>query len=326
MLTQAFQGTQMIIHPTSIPNGIKTQNETNRQLFERGYVREYTTFAWDGRRGIPNLLREALLANGLGALALALDVLYCAGWQAGKVFDFQTAYAIYKELGISERLARHSIATLKTGVYKGYRGRPRNQYQLAHISTVCRWIGVDNGAKAIMISDPLRCTDIQNLPGYRLGLYREFISRTVLGNRGIHKEHQRAFLAARLGVSKRATRTYDKMLSIDVRSNYRTNIIFSKALIASHIAGYQGKRGCCWIITDRPGSSNVLFRAPLEAVIAYKAFAQGRGVYMEEQLPNLYFIEPTGAYEIYRESEHGFRDIHTPTNEILAMYSEYAQI
>ncbi len=237
----------------------------------------------DGRLGVPNSLREALLKQGLGDVALVLDALLLCGYTYNKRFTFRKILAHLHEKGFyfGRGLLRRA---LNCGLFKlaalqnGRRGRPELLYYMPDIlALVNQYAG---GAWAAV--DALELADMQSLPRYRQALHRQFIARAP----GIYS---RTFLAKRLGVSHRCTYNYDRILGIRairrlLKQNLRDCRNWREMI-------QRGRRGLNWLFIA--WSDGRTLDVPLnEGVAEAYMWKENTKVYFVTQLCNRYVYAP----------------------------------
>ena len=249
----------------------------------------------DGRYGLPNSLREALLQNDLGEGALLLDVFLLCGYTPNKRLTFRKVHDKLRESGFT--LATGLIRrALNSGLFKtvtllnGRRGRPEIQYIMPDITAL-----VQQYARGIIgVSDELNHADMCSLRLFRQALHREMIRRAP----GIYS---RRFLAGRLGIGKRTTRNYDLRIGIRAirrlsKQNLRHNADWRKLL-------QQGKRGLNWLLIEFEDGRT--FESPLIAGIAdHFMWKEGVNVYFVTQLCNRYVCAPHDDWADYLFLRH----------------------
>lgn len=237
----------------------------------------------DGRYGVPNSLREALLQQGLGEVSLVLDALLTCGYTFNKRFTFRKVLAHLREKGFTfgRGLIRRA---LNSGIFKvsallnGRRGRPELLYTMPDITAL-----VQHFAKGAWVAiDTLDLADMQSLTCYRQALHRQFIQRAP----GIYS---RAFLAGRLGVSRRCTYNYDRILGIRAirrlsKQNLRDCRNWREMI-------QRGRRGLNWLfITWSDGRT---LDVPLNERLAESyIWREDTRVYFVTQLCNRYVYAP----------------------------------
>jgi hypothetical protein len=237
----------------------------------------------DGRYGVPNSLREVLLQQGFGDVSLLLDALLNCGYTPNRRFTFRQVLAHLREKGF--QLGRGLIRrALKSGLFKlaalqnGRRGRPELLYFMPDIAALVQqmaggaWVAVDS----------LDVADLQSLTRYRQALHCAFIRRAP----GIYS---RAFLAARLGVSRRCTYNYDRLLGIRaIRRLLKQNLRFYsdwREMIQ------MGKRGLNWLLVE--WSDGRSLEMPLRERLAEGyLWKEGVTVSFVTQLCNRYVYAP----------------------------------
>lgn len=202
--------------------------------------------------GLTTSIREALLKLGLTHVARVLDCLFVKGFKAGGIV---TEKIIARTL--SGIIGRHSIlASLKalfndhTPIFtpvqnpppqtpshisiarykqkesnkkcflfsktksdKNDRGRPATHYVIPEIDVLCAKLGV-----RYTDSDPIKIEDLQGAKAYRQAVHRELIKRRP----GMYA---RAWLAERLGISRRTSQRYDMAIGINRKPMYVETLI-----------------------------------------------------------------------------------------------------
>src|SRR5690349_5790936 len=89
--------------------------------------------SFDGRHGLPNSVREALLQGGQGEAALVIDALLYCVFPAGRGFTFEKAIRKMDELGFttSPALVRRGLNSdvfISERLYTHRAGRPAKIY------------------------------------------------------------------------------------------------------------------------------------------------------------------------------------------------------
>jgi hypothetical protein len=265
--------------------------------------------SFDGRYGLPNSVREALLQGGQGEAALVIDALLLCGFTAGKVFIFQKAVGKLVELGFTTsralvRRALNSSVFISQRLQTQRAGRPTKVYHMPAVEGLVK----QYANNAMSAADPLEIKDMQSLTHYRQALHREFIRRAP----GIYS---RAFLGQRLGVSERTTRNYDRRVGIRaIRRLSKENLLW---LPDWQKKVQSGKPGLNWLrICYKDGR---FFDAPLMVGIALRHLwkASVQGVYFVTQRCNRYVYAPDDDWADYlylyaHDDERAFADSSDP--------------
>ena len=249
----------------------------------------------DGRYGLPNSLREALLQQKLGEAALLLDALLCCGYIPNKRFTFRKVFDKLREMGfnLAQGLVRRA---LNSGLFKcvalqtGQRGRPEMLYFMPNIGKL---VGEYAGGKMVA-TDTLTVADMQNLRLFRQALHRELIRRAP----GIYS---RQFLARRLGIGKRSTRNYDLRLGIRAirrlcKQNLRYYTDWREMIL-------RGRRGLNWLLIEWDDGRTL--EGPLMCGLAEDyIWKTGVTVYFVTQLCNRYVYAPEDDWADYQFLRH----------------------
>ena len=242
-----------VAQPPTGPHGLETPRQ--REAEARRTIRS----AWQRPRqvlrpvrkeaaGLPNSLREGLLAAGEVAVLRVLEGLALAGVRAGRLIS---------ERGLCEllgafRIGRRSVQrALRTRVARGRQvfSSPRNppiQDRLAlllhrqgnrknvfllvvqneskrvgrrncigcrRLTGLLRWLKLKDGG-----SDPLLARDLRSPRAYRCALHRALIERRP-------GRYSRRWLGERLGVSIWTSRRYDRRAGLYVQARYQTQLL-----------------------------------------------------------------------------------------------------
>lgn len=281
--------------------------------------------SFDGRSGLPNSLREALLQQGLGEVSLTLDALFASGFVVDSTFTIKKALGKLRDAAIllSEGLLRRA---LNSGLFKsaelatGKRGRRERQYWMPDVMALIKQYA--NGV--FSATDPLENVDMPDLKGYRQGLHRQFIRRAP----GIYS---RKFLARRLGIGKRTTRNYD--LRLGIRAIRRLSLQSLRWISNWESVVLAGEVGVNWLRVHYDDGR--YFDAPLNIGIARKhLWRHGvKDVSLVTQLCNRYVYSPDADWADYQflrlhddervldrasSNPFGLRDERMPTDPVSA--------
>lgn len=247
--------------------------------------------SFDGRYGVPNSLREALLQQGIGEAALLLDALLLCGYLPKKNFTFQKVFHKLREHGFSFgqgliRRALNSGVFKVVAIYNGRRGRPELLYFMPDMMDLVKQYA---GGK-IVAMDMLTIPDMQSLKLYRQGLHRQFIRRAP----GIYS---RRWLGDRLGISRRTTHSYDRAVGIRAICRLRKQNLRYCADWREMIQ--RGRRGLNWLLIQ--WNDGRYMDAPLMCGIADDhMWKDGVVVYFITQLCNRYFYAPEADWADYQ--------------------------
>ncbi len=256
------------------------------------------SFSSDGRHGVPNSLREALLQQDLGEAALVLDVFLLCGYLPNKSSTYQKILKKLAEHGftLGRGLIRRALASgvfKMVAIYNGKQGRPELLYFMPDIMDLVKRYA---GGKMVAM-DTLLNADLVNLKKYRQGLYREFIRRAP----GIYS---RRFLAERLGISSRTTRNYDPEVNVyAIRRLSRQDLRFYSDWREMIL---RGKRGLNWLRIE--WNDGRYLDGPLMCGVAEAyMWKPDSKVYFVTQLCNRYFYSAAGEgwadYQLIRKND-----------------------
>lgn len=172
------------------------------------------TLSYSGEFGLPNTLRERLLALAKGEAALVFDAMLYAGLVPGRWYSRRKILAALRKVGIetSPELVRRGLnsGVFGRGRLVAGRGRPESLYFLPFPETVMSSYGLELWLRCDQVAAP----DFASLTDYRIALHRELIRRRP----GIYS---RKFLASRLGIGKRTTRNYDRRAGIIAEQRFQ---------------------------------------------------------------------------------------------------------
>ena len=226
--------------------------------------------SWE-RRGLPNVLRESLLARGDVAAARVLDGLLLVGARGGRVLSERSLCRLVRGFGIGRRSVRQALlARLSDGAMvfatprnppqgranaaddvgihlppcdsvrgagRVKKGRPPRWYRVPTLTWLLRRLKLRDGG-----SDPLQGRDLCSPQAYRCALHRTLIERRP----GLYS---RRWLGARLGVSVWTSRRYDRLAGTRVEARYRARALDQQLLERLPVAA--GSDGCFLESDDR---------------------------------------------------------------------------
>jgi hypothetical protein len=241
---------------------------------------------------LPNRLREQLLKTGRGQAVMVLDAAYHSDMKPNTKFTYDQLWANIGHFGMAPRLVRNVLADplfIPAGHdVTGKRGRPQRVYKLPDVAHVAASSGA--GFSATVLSDPLSPLAFKSLTQYRKELHYRLIEREP-------GQYSRALLSKRLGVSKRTTRAYDKLLDIKVTpKTMEQEIPFHYVGVIPSERPPKGAPRYQWLETVK---NNEIVRGPLVRGLAIKWLEEGHTVWRVSQttnhydLPNRYI---TGKY------------------------------
>lgn len=197
---------------------------------------------------MPNSIREVLLNRGLVAAARVLDGLILAGWKPGQQFTEREACIAVAVCKIGRRTVMNALKSvldgdpifalnppgtprilahaaeppencsnsckMSTGANRVKSlGRPPHQYQVPSFVSLAERLGV-----RLTGGDALTADDLHSPSRYRLALHRAFIARSP-------GQYTRAWIGARLHVSRWTTRRYEAKASIPVQPVYESRML-----------------------------------------------------------------------------------------------------
>src|SRR5215218_9726702 len=115
----------------------------------------FKNFSVNGRYGLPNSVREALLHAKKGEAALLVDALLCCGYTAGKLLTFKKVANKLVEKGfkLAKGLIRRALnsGVFKWGTLQIHRaGRPEKVYHMPEVSALVK----DYANGSVSASDP----------------------------------------------------------------------------------------------------------------------------------------------------------------------------
>lgn len=173
-----------------------------------------------GSIGLPNPVREKLLQDGRGEVALMLDFCFMAGLKAGATFSVLDVVALAKQkrVGVSEGLIRRALSDelfILYGKVGVGRGRPVTMYQMRSIQEIAGlvsggWLGT---------TDVIAIEACGSLASYRRALHVAFIERCP-------GKYSREWLGKRLGVGSRATWFYEQGSRVYAVAQYARRMLF----------------------------------------------------------------------------------------------------
>ena len=209
---------------------------------------------------LPNAVRERLLRFGQVAAARVLDALLLCGIRTGELFTERFVCEILNNLNIGRRAVQAALKTIIGDIHPLFRlfnrvnppqtpPEPQNANAATDTSratTKCYFVRGTNRVKShdqtrsgcpprwfIMPSmsylcrilrvsptwsDPIEAADLYSPKTYRQALQRSLMQRRPA-------LYSRAWLAERLGISRRTCRRYDRQIGLRVRPTYREKCI-----------------------------------------------------------------------------------------------------
>ena len=244
--------------------------------------------------GLPTALREKLLQEGYAALSRVLDavILECGGLGGlvsasellrvlqGVVGRYSVRLALEQGVAFGIFETHENIANQKDenqkqkcflfGVTKPDKtqgGRPEKWMWIPDITEICAAFGV-----ASLSSDPITRADVTSAKRYRAAVQRELVRRRP-------GQYHRAWMARRLGVSKRTIQRYDAEAGIQSRPMTRQTY-----LTQGNLARIPDERHARYYLQDVQGK-----RYPAIASLAGQLLARGKHILLVEQQPNYYW-------------------------------------
>lgn len=291
-----------------LDGGLKTNDPENRAILSFGSqaasrlrkVFRMNTVAnsfESVNRGLPNVVRERLLAMRQGEVALVLDALYFAGCSTGIYLTVAQIRALMGDWGPSDRVIRKAVAQsfgsfsgqeqhyFKQGWLPGKRtrGRPALTYRIPHYDQVRDWVSPGE----LSPTDWLRRSDFKNLKSYRVGLHREYVRR-MADESGGKVQLTRGFMAARLGVSKRTVGRYDVCAGIESEAQYRRQVLTADKLRIVPHAGLAAGDRYLWLEGIMVDGRRIAHQ--FKHYLAWKLLQICEWVEIVERRPNLYWI------------------------------------
>lgn len=252
---------------------MKHRDKSHNLLMPR-FKKDY----YEGRYGLPNTVREKLLQTGRGEASLVLDMAYRIGFREGDEFTAAKLIQRVWKAGIraSPYLLRRALHDSVFGHRKAEnvgRGRPTIIYKLPSIEYLVTHVAAGEWGFA----DTIAKEDMHSLSDYRAGLHREFIARAP-------GQYPRAFLAERLGVTRKTTANYDKKWSITVSAAYDDVALGFSDL--ETLPPSRTKERSRWLIAFRDGDAARAL--PYIQSLAAKLLYQGYTVIARTQQANVY--------------------------------------
>jgi hypothetical protein len=275
------------------------------------------------KRGLPNAVREKLLQLDLDRLARVLDAMLMAGIAPGQAFTIQQVYERLQPYGIGrgtlyaavranlpdEQIvfaqvlgsappdppppdanaassgARHTKQCLfgrATNPVKN-RGRPRLAFRMPAPDELARRLEVQGKR-----SDRLAPEDLRSPADYRAALHRALITRAP-------GQYGRAWLAQRLGVSRRSCRRYERRTGVHVEP------VFSlwPVRFGTVEQVMPEEAGPGQFLQDERGR-----RYPPLRALAHKLLAAGRQLMYVQQDANRYSVPVPAEMSTAGESPH----------------------
>ena len=197
--------------------------------------------------GLPNSLREGLLAAGEVAVLRVLEGLVLADVRAGRLISERGLCELLSVFRIGRRSVQRALRTRVTrgrqvfssprnpqgrtadaavaqarqqkkcfsvsGAERVKKGRPAQLYRVPTLTGLLRWLKLKDGG-----SDPLLARDLRSPRAYRCALHRALIERRP-------GRYSRRWLGERLGVSIWTSRRYDRRAGLYVQARYQTQLL-----------------------------------------------------------------------------------------------------
>ena len=244
--------------------------------------------------GLPTALREKLLQQGYTALSRVLDavILECGGLGGvvsaskllrvlqGVVGRYSVRLALEQGVALGIFETHENIANRKDenqkqkcflfGVTKPDKtqgGRPEKWLWIPDITEICAAFGVES-----LYSDPITRADVASVKRYRAAAQRELVRRRP-------GQYHRAWMARRLGVSKRTIQRYDAEAGIQSRP-----MTCQTRLTQGNLALIPDERQARYYLQDVQGK-----RYPAIASLAGQLLARGKHILLVEQQANYYW-------------------------------------
>ncbi len=199
------------------------------------------------QRGLPNGVREAMLAGGQTAALRVLDGLLLVGVQAGRLVSERMLCQLLGVFHIGRRSVQQGLrarlpdgarifATPRNppasaadaavaqagqqkkcfsvrGAERVKKGRPPRLYRVPALTRLLARLRLKDGG-----SDPLTLRDLRSARAYRCALHRALIERRP-------GRYSRRWLGERLGVSIWTSRRYDQGAGLCVQARYETQLL-----------------------------------------------------------------------------------------------------
>ena len=241
-----------VAQPPTGPHGLETPRQ--REAEARRTIRS----AWQRPRqvlrparkeaaGLPNSLREGLLAAGEVAALRVLEGLALAGVRAGRLISERGLCELLGAFGIGRRSVQRALRSRVargrqvfssprnppgrtagaavaqarqqkkcfsvSGAERVKKGRPAQLYRVPTLTGLLSWLKLKDGG-----SDPLLARDLRSPRAYRCALHRALIERRP-------GRYSRRWLGERLGVSIWTSRRYDRRAGLYVQARYQTQLL-----------------------------------------------------------------------------------------------------
>jgi len=250
------------------------------------------------RYHLPNGLREALLQQGYAKSLLVIEGMYYLKYAGDTWLSFNEIYRLLRDnFGMSYQLVYWGLRSAlifqrrKAGGRAYQVGACPYLYRLPYPEELEVEFAPDSKNTP---HDKLERADLKSVTSYRLALHRELYIRKWLENGCSGFEMYRDLQAARLGVSVRSIRTYDKILGFSNEANYKELEIvegdWKKLPRYKDKFDESGKRLASrkWLkVFDwKTGEKKNL---PYVRYLAYKNLEENKQVYEVERLANTYY-------------------------------------
>ncbi len=241
-----------VAQPPTGPHGLETPRQrevearrTIRSTWQR--PRQVLRLACKESAGLPNSLREGLLAAGEVAALRVLEGLALAGVRAGRLISERGLCELSGAFGIGRRSVQRALRTRVArgrqvfsspwnppdrtagaavaqarqqkkcfsvcGAERVKKGRPAQLYRVPTLSGLLKLLKLKDGG-----SDPLLARDLRSPRAYRCALHRALIERRP-------GRYSRRWLGERLGVSIWTSRRYDRRAGLYVQARYQTQLL-----------------------------------------------------------------------------------------------------
>ncbi len=245
----------MMLHVAQSPVGL---HAAETPLQREAEARQTIRSAWRRPRrvlratrkvpeGLPNSLREGLLAVGEVAALRVLEGLMLAGVRAGRLISERGLCELLGTFGIGRRSVQEALRSCPvqgrlvfssprnpprrtadaavaqegqqkkcfsvSGAERVKKGRPARLYRVPTVRGLLTMLKLKDGG-----SDPLLARDLRSPRTYRCALHRALIERRP----GRYSRH---WLGARLGVSIWTSRRYDRRVGLSVQARYQTQLL-----------------------------------------------------------------------------------------------------
>ena len=236
-----------VVQPPTNPHQVETPDQRRhegRQTIQSAfrYSTRPSSYGKQQLRGLPNVVREALLQGKQSAVARVLDGLRLAGIDAGRLITERVACQALKVFNIGRRTVQAALKAVSetgktifespqtprntnagaaiaeekeqkkclfvTGAKRVKSGRPARQYLIPDNQKLYKIFDARPSG-----SDTIAAADLRSPDAYRQALQRELIARRP----GLYS---RAWLSKRLGISVWTCRRYDRHIGLQTTATY----------------------------------------------------------------------------------------------------------